>query len=226
VPSELKNLTLLYVEDDTRLRHETLRSLKPLVYRVHDACSGAEALEILEREHIDVVLSDYVMPVMDGYELTCKIRENDADIPVIILSGHSDKEKLLSVIDLNLTSYLLKPLRYDTLVQALEKALERLENRHRLWVTLDATRSYNVLEKRLQYGDESIRLSRHESDFLELLLANRGYLVDKGRVETHIYSDSVESNTLRNMVYRLRKKGLEGLVVTVKDIGYLLKVSE
>lgn len=221
--SALKNLTLLYVEDDDAQRQSVLLTLAPLLLRVHEARSGAEALEIMARERIDIVLTDYAMPVMDGYELTCKIRAFDEHLPVIILSGHSEREQLLSVIDLNLTSYLLKPLRYETLIGALNKALARLEQSHRLMVALDAQRSYSVTQKVLYLGEKTVRLSRHEADFLELLLANRGYLVEKRRVEERIFDETVDPNTLRNMVYRLRKKGLEDLVVTVKDLGYLLK---
>lgn len=116
--------TILLVDDDP----VQLRALKSLLqdrYKVLMSTSGAEALIMLARKHPDLILLDYNMPVCDGRQTLKMIRELDdsKDIPVIFLTGISDKAHIEMVLKLGPAGYLLKPLKPDALFELLDKIL-------------------------------------------------------------------------------------------------------
>ena len=101
--SLLKRLTILLVEDDEELRDGLSQTLSIFFYKVIIAKNGIEAMEILVQNKIDMIITDYVMPLMDGEEFSRQIRINDHKIPISIISNYSEKEKLMKLIDLELT---------------------------------------------------------------------------------------------------------------------------
>lgn len=220
----LKNLNILYAEDDLEIRDSLYKTLSMLSNHVFLAKDGTEALTIFQKETVHIVILDYVMPLMNGYEVAKELRRENKHIPIIICSGYSDKEKLLNAIELNLIKYLEKPLSYDKLAQALTGAIKSLEYNNKLKVILSENIKYDYINKEiLDTNGRIFQLTKHEVDFLELLLKKRSSLFTKDVVQDVVFGKNVESNTIRNMVYRLRKKIGEDIIVTVKDLGYLIK---
>ena len=83
---------------------------------------------------------------------------------------------------------------------------------------------YSLITKKIIKMNEEIVLTKNEILFFELLLDKPNHLVSKELVENLVYKEFVEENTLRNMVYRLRKKLDYQNILTIKDLGYLLKL--
>lgn len=221
----LKNLNVLYAEDDELMRENISKTLSLFVGKVYKAENGKEALELFRCENIHIVILDFVMPFMDGYTVASEIRKIDSDIPIIIISSFTEKEKLLSMMRLNLISYLEKPLQLNDLTTSLKQSLERLEQKGKLNISLSKNIIYDYNFKRLIINNKEVILTKHEYQFLEILINKSSMLVMIREIEDSIYDGYVLSNTLRNMVYRLRKKINEDLIITVKDIGYILKIS-
>lgn len=117
----LKDLNILYAEDNPYIQATTARTLELLFANVHLASDGVEALELYKNKNIDVVLLDYIMPHIDGYEVARKIKQDNKNIPIIIASGYTYKEKLLNLQELEVAQFLEKPLKYDELISALKK---------------------------------------------------------------------------------------------------------
>lgn len=223
ITKTLMSLNVLYAEDDELTRKNTLKTLSLFVGNVFEAANGADALNIFHTQNIHIVILDFVMPIVDGYTAALEIRKVDAEIPIIITSSFTDKEKLLSIMGFNLVSYLEKPLQLNHLVDSLKDSVDRLEKKGRLKISLCKNVYYDSISKQLIIDGEALILSKNEYQFLEILLLKRSSLVSIQEIEDRIYSGSVSANTLRNMVYRLRKKIPQDLIVTVKDIGYILK---
>jgi two-component system chemotaxis response regulator CheY len=91
-----------------------------------EAGDGAEALERLRQEKIDVILTDINMPRMDGEELMRRLSEDQAlrDIPAVVVSTDSTKPRIMRMIELGAQGYISKPFSPETLREALEKVLE------------------------------------------------------------------------------------------------------
>lgn len=219
----LKSLNVLYAEDDELMRKNTSKTLSLFVNKVYEAQNGQEALNLFQSENIHIVILDFVMPIIDGYTAALEIRKIDSDIPIIIISSFTEKEKLLSMMGLNLISYLEKPFQLDDLMGSLKQSFERLNQKGKLKILLSKNIIYDYNFKRLIVNEQEIVLTNHEYQFIEILINKRSSLVKINQIEESIYDGYVLPNTLRNMVYRLRKKINEDLIITVKDIGYTIK---
>ena len=167
---------------------------------------------------------DYVMPNLDGYQTAKLIREINKKIPIILISAYTDKEKLLNAIELNLIKYLEKPILHDDLINVFNSVISFLEENNLLFTKLDETSSYSFITKKIIKNDEEIILTKNEVIFLELLLDKPNQLISKETIEDKVFKESVDENTLRNMVYRLRKKLDLEIIINIKDLGYLIKI--
>lgn len=222
--SVFKSLSILYAEDDLIIRESITRILNMFFKNVFVASDGNEALELYQNNKIDVLMLDYVMPNLDGYQTAKLIREFDKKIPIIIASAYTDKEKLLNAIELNLIKYLEKPILYDDLVKVFNSVVTHLEDNNLLFTKLTKDYYYFFTTKKIVTKEKEIILTKNEILFLELLLDKPNQLISKESIEENVFKESVDENTLRNLVYRLRKKMECDIIVTIKDLGYLIKM--
>ena len=221
----LKSLTILYAEDDLVIQESTSRILKMFFKEVFIANNGNEAIDIYQRYKPNILILDYVMPYLDGYQTAKLIREINKKIPIIIVSAYTDKDKLLNAIELNLIRYIEKPILYDDLINVFNSVISSLEENNLLQIKLDEDMFYSFITKKIIKMNEEIVLTKNEILFLELLLNKANLLVSKELIENNVFEGSVDENTIRNMVYRLRKKLDSKIIVTVKDLGYLINSS-
>lgn len=224
--SIFKSLSILYAEDDLVIRESISRILNMFFKNVFVASDGNEALEFYQNNKIDVLMLDYVMPNLDGYQTAKIIREFNKKIPIIIASAYTDKEKLLNAIELNLIKYLEKPILYDDLVKVFNSVVTHLEDNNLLFTKLTKDYYYFFTTKKIVTKEKEIILTKNEILFLELLLNKPNQLIPKESIEENVFKESVDENTLRNLVYRLRKKMECDIIVTIKDLGYLIKINE
>lgn len=222
--SVFKSLSILYAEDDLVIRESISRILNMFFKNVFVASDGNEALELYQNNKIDVLMLDYVMPNLDGYQTAKIIREFNKKIPIIIASAYTDKEKLLNAIELNLIKYLEKPILYDDLVKVFNSVVTHLEDNNLLFTKLTKDYYYFFTTKKIVTKEKEIILTKNEILFLELLLDKPNQLISKESIEENVFKESVDENTLRNLVYRLRKKMECDIIVTIKDLGYLIKM--
>ena len=222
--SIFKSLKILYAEDDLIIQESITRILKLFFGEVFVANDGNEALEIYQNNKIDVVILDYVMPNLDGYQTAKVIRDLNKKIPIIITSAYTDKEKLLNAIELNLIKYIEKPILYDDLINVFNSVIASLEDNNMLLFKIDENTYYSFVTKKIINNQGEIILTKNEILFLELLLDKPNQLISKETIEDKVFKETVDENTLRNMVYRLRKKLENDFIITIKDLGYLIKI--
>lgn len=122
---KLKNLTLLYVEDDEDTLKASTMILEDYVGKLIVARNGKEALELLTQNHIDLILTDILMPKMNGIEMIRKIREgkSNSQIPIVITTAHTETQYLLDAIYLRVDGYILKPIVIQNLLETLAKVV-------------------------------------------------------------------------------------------------------
>jgi len=121
---KLKSMTLLFVEDEDDLLEIISDTLTKLDANFLTAKNGKLALDILEKEKIDIVVTDINMPVMNGLELIRNINEKYSDLPVIIMSAHTENEYIKEAQKLGVKDYLIKPfdfIKFIELVATMDK---------------------------------------------------------------------------------------------------------
>jgi len=117
----LKQLNLLYVEDDEEVRTLLERALARKVKKLYVGVDGEEGLALYKEHKPDLILTDIRMPKMDGITMSKKIKELTPNIPIIVLSAHSETNYLIEAIESGIGGYLLKPLDKEKLYTTLEE---------------------------------------------------------------------------------------------------------
>ena len=221
--SSLKNLTLLYVEDEKMIRQNAVEYLSRICDHVLEAQDGEEAFQIYKEEKPHIIISDIKMPKMSGLKLAEAIRKEDKETPIIIATAHTETEYLLKAVELQLVKYVVKPITSTKLQEALALSLDYLNVKSRNIVTINATTSYDLLNKTLIVNAKVIKLSKNEQKLLHLLSQHRQRAVSYEEIEAKIWQESSMSmDALRSLVRALRKK-LEGnFVENISGIGYRL----
>lgn len=217
----MKTLKVLIVEDETKLANLIKASIKELFFKVNIAKDGIEGLKKFQSFKPDIIISDITMPNLDGLEMCQRIRE-ESNIPIIILSAYSQKEKLLKAIDLGINKYFIKP--FD-----IEEFLEYLKN---LSKNIKKIKTYKLKDNFVfdnnsvcLYKDEIlINLTKREREFLNILIKNKNSLVKKEDIKTLLWNEDVSDERLRTFIKRLRLKTSKDLVENVSSQGYLISV--
>ncbi len=121
-----RGAAVLVAEDDADLRGVLAASLTRNGHRVVQARDGAEALAAIEREHVDLLVLDLVMPNIDGYEVLARLKSNDKDarIPVIVVSGADRSASELRSLRLGANVYLTKPIEAAALTEEVTRLLQ------------------------------------------------------------------------------------------------------
>nr|WP_319489019.1 Na-translocating system protein MpsC family protein [uncultured Caproiciproducens sp.] len=118
--SFLSNLSIILVEDDV----ETLRQLEIFLHKkagkIFTATNGVLGLNLFHSVNPDIVITDLKMPLMSGVAMSREIRKTNSDVPIIITTALSDRDIILSAVDVGINKYILKPVDTDDLVAALE----------------------------------------------------------------------------------------------------------
>jgi two-component system cell cycle sensor histidine kinase/response regulator CckA len=118
---------VLVVEDRASMRAALTASLEQLNYRTLEAVNGEQALTIIEEQgdEVALVLSDVVMPVMSGIALFHELQQMEAEIPIILLTGHPMDKELEALHEQGLTAWLTKPPSIEQLAQVIDDVLRR-----------------------------------------------------------------------------------------------------
>ncbi len=126
--AEQENEQHIVIVDDEEIVLSSLESFLMLEtdYKVHTFTSAKEALEYVHHNDFDLVISDYLMPEMDGITFLAKVRDLKPEVPRIILTGYADKENAIKAInEVGLFQYIEKPWNNDDLLIILRNGLER-----------------------------------------------------------------------------------------------------
>jgi len=190
---------VLFVEDDPEVRELMVKTLEDLFANVYTAVDGEDGLEKFYANSIDVVISDVNLPKMNGLEMSKRLRDFDKDLPIIILSGHNESKYIYDSIDLNIDSYLLKPLSLDDLNKALRRVAKRVEflneyknnllflQQYQELTDLSAAVSKTDTDGRITYvNDEFCKLSGYSK---EELLGSKHNIVRHPENEPTMYAD-------------------------------------
>lgn len=123
--SILKNITILYAEDEKDLREVTHQILKGFTKKQYVAQNGQEGLELFKKyeNEIDLIITDVNMPILNGLDMVKEIKKINLNIPIIVATAFSNKEYLLEAIDIGVDKYVLKPIDIAKLLQVMSQSL-------------------------------------------------------------------------------------------------------
>ena len=215
---------ILVVDDDQNTRLLFKAVLQAENYSVHTAENGEDALEVMDREHIDLVVLDIMMPKMDGYEFTRLLRRSDNNLPILMVSAKqlpADKQKgFLAGTD----DYMTKPVDETEMLLRIRALLRRarIASERRI-VVGDVVLDYDALT--VSRGGETQELPQKEFMLLYKLLSYPGKIFTRIQLMDEIWGADSDTGweTVTVHIGRLRKR-FEGWqefeIVSVRGLGY------
>lgn len=217
-------IKILVVEDDNNLNELVCSYLKVEEFEVISASNGLDALNIFYEQKIDMILSDVMMPLCDGYELARNIRENDKVIPIIFMSARDDKPSKQIGYKSGIDDYITKPFDLDELVFKIKAIARRIDIKSSNILEV-GNFTMNQEEHVALVNGEEINLTVREFDILYKMLSypKKTFTRSKLMEEFWDYDSSATSRTVDVYLSKLREKtkNCDGFEIqTVHGLGY------
>ena len=223
--------TILVVEDDLDIRELERYALSSNGYTVFEAENGKEALSVLEKEPVDLVILDIMMPVMDGLSAIKAIRYTlQSTVPIIVVSAKGDESDIITALELGCDDYLTKPFSMNVLNSKIRAVLRRLSESsssnsavHHAGLVMDKEKHQCLID-----GGE-VELTATEFSLLYLLASNPEQVFTRNQRITKVKGSDypVTDRSIDVQIATIRRKlGTYGQwIKTVWGIGYTFKES-
>ena len=215
---------ILVVDDDNHTRMLVSAILQNANYTVSTANNGKEALDVLEKEHVDLVVLDVMMPVMNGYEFTKLLREANSTLPILMVTAKQQPEDEKQGFIVGTDDYITKPVDEDKLLLRIKALLRRAQIvNDRKIVIGDVVLDYNSFT--VTRGDEIQELPQKEFMLLYKLISYPGQIFTRIQLMDEIWGTDSETGweTVTVHVGRLRKRFEdwdEFEIESVRGLGY------
>lgn len=218
---QLKEFSILCVEDEDGIRKRLVNTLEYYFDDIYEANCGNDGYDMYLVHKPTIIISDIQMNNGDGISLVKKIRKDDPDTKIIMLTAYSNEEYLLDLINYNIDHYILKPLNSEKLQEALLKCLGDKLN---VLLHLGCDVYLDTANRELSYKNEIITIRKREKEFLQLLYENKNCCVTSyEKIEHHIWDEKeMSTSALKTFIKEIRKKLPEDIIINVPQEGYKL----
>ena len=226
-------MRILVVEDEQNLNDIIVKRLILEKYGVDTCFNGNDALEYIFSTEYDVIVSDIMLPGIDGFEILKTIREKGIKTPVLLLTALDGIEDRVKGLDYGADDYLVKPFAFDELMARIRVLLRRNStngNSNASNVFSIANLTVNCNSHDVFRDDVPIKLSTREFTILEYMIRNKERVLSREQIEQHIWNYDYEGGTnvidvyIRYLRKKIDKDFEPKLIHTVRGIGYVLKV--
>lgn len=220
---KIRDISLLLAEDEDELREMLQEYLQLFFSRVYTAATGDQAYDIYKQKKPNIILTDISMPNLDGLEMISKIREQDKETKIIVISAHSEQEKLLLAIKLHLESYLIKPIKTEKLKTTLLDIVAQIRaNKHRTYVTDSIFWDHET--NTLWHDSQEIQLRKMENMLLKLLFSKPNEIASTKEIFEYLHKEKNQNefsvHAITSLMKRLRAKLPEGVIHNIYGAGY------
>jgi DNA-binding response OmpR family regulator len=222
-------MRILLVEDDREVAGYVRRQLEEENYAVTACFDGASGLRAAQSSAFDIIILDVMLPYMDGFEVTRRLRLESVRTPILLLTARDAPEDVVKGLDAGADDYLTKPFSFDVL-------LARLRARTRPAGMRDSARmrfadlTMDLDTREVRRAGVALNLTRTEFAILECLMKSAGRVVTRDRLIDFVWGDrEISSNNLEVFIRFLRAKidppDSKKLIQTERGIGYSLRES-
>ena len=225
---------LLVVDDEPNIRDLLATSLRFAGFEVFTASTGNEAIREATEHQPDLVVLDVMLPDMDGFTVTRRLRDRGEQYPILFLTARDETQDKVAGLTVGGDDYVTKPFSLEEVVARIRAVLRRTHGGH------DATVDSSLVVGDLRLDEDShevyradvtIELSPTEFKLLRYLMLNAGRVVSKTQILDHVwdYDWSGEVGIVESYISYLRRKidviG-DPMIHTKRGIGYVLRASE
>ena len=220
--------SILVVEDDEILNKMIGVKLRQESYSVFAAFDGVQALDVLDKEHIDLIISDIMMPNMDGYELTKELRNVAYTIPILMVTAKTQMEDMEKGFQAGTDDYMIKPVNLKEMVLRVKALLRRSQIANEKKLVIGSTiLDYDALTIKTKEGD--FEMPPKEFYLLFKLLSYPNKIFTRQELMDEIWGmdSEVDDRTVDSHIKKLRRKFencIDFEIITIRGLGYKSKV--
>ena len=228
-PSQVRRI--LIADDDPAIANLVRMALDDPRYEVVAASTGLDAIQQFRKSNFDLVILDIMMPYVDGFEATQRIRET-SDLPIVILTSRGGLDDIVHGFELGADDYITKPFKIAELQARVAAILRRVEGQHECLAPPTISIGDLFIDRPrhiVTLNGEPITLTPMEFELLYFLAANAGQVFDRETLFREVwgYEYVGETNLVDVCVRRLREKieaepSRPRHIVTVRGVGYKL----
>jgi response regulator arlR len=221
-------MKILVVEDERDLNRIITKHLKKNNYSVDSCFDGQEALDFISYSEYDLIITDIMMPNVDGYEFIDKLRANKNNTPVIMLTAKDALEDKIVGLDSGADDYIVKPFEFDELLARIRVLMRRNYGLATNIIQIEEV-TLDLAKKQVTKSGEIIDLTGKEYEVLEYLMKNKGSILSRDQILNHVWDYEYEgaSNIVDVIIKNIRKKLDRGegntIIYTKRGLGYFVK---
>src|SRR5277367_958335 len=208
----VKKVSILLVEDEENLQEALKLNLELEDYEVTNVYDGMQALKAVEQEHFDLMILDVMLPELDGISVCERIRLQNNDIPILILSAKNSSADRVLGLKKGADDYLTKPFNLEELLLRIQKLIEKSKKMQEKGDFGDVySFGKNIIDFKAQEATtkdgDRIQLSKKEAMLLKLLIENRNEVVTREKILQAVWGYNVypTTRTIDNFVLNFRK---------------------
>jgi two-component system response regulator MprA len=221
-------MRILIVEDERKMAELLKEGLEEEKHSVSVAFNGRSGLELATLFEFDAIVLDLMLPVLDGFEVARRLRRNDRQTPILVLTARDSITDIAKALDLGADDFLTKPFSFVELLARL-RAIARRSSGPRSPSMKVADLVLDPATRRVCRDNHEIHLSRTEYNLLEFLMRRAGRVVPRDAIVDGVwgFEQDVEENTLDAFIRLLRAKVDKGfsprLIQTIRGVGYSVR---
>ncbi len=217
-------INILVVEDDIKLNKLFCTVLSRNNYHTFSAIDGVEALEILDKEYIDLIVSDIMMPNMDGYELTKTLRDAEYNLPILIITAKEDFKDMQKGYKIGIDDYMVKPIDVNEMILRVGALLRRANIVNTRKIEIGST-VLNYDSFTASVGNKEFLLPQKEFHLIYKLFSYPNKIFTRQQLMDEIWGMDSETDerTVDVHINRLRdrfKNSMDFQIVTIRGLGY------
>ena len=225
-------MRILVIEDEKNLNDIIVKKLVLEKYCVDSCFNGNDALDYIFSVEYDVIISDIMLPGIDGFEILRRIREKEIKTPVLLLTARDGIEDRVKGLDYGADDYLVKPFAFDELMARIRVLLRRnpsSSNSNAINIFSIANLTVNCNSHDVFRDKMPIKLSTREFTILEYMIRNKERVLSREQIEQHIWNYDYEGGTnvidvyIRYLRRKIDKDFEPKLIHTIRGVGYVLK---
>jgi len=224
----MSDITVLIVDDESRMRKLIKDFLMKKEYKIMEAVDGEDAIKVFNenREQINLILLDVMMPKLDGWSVLRQIRQTST-VPIIMLTARGEEQDELFGFELGVDEYIAKPFSPKILVARVEALLKRTTKKESNVYDIGGI-EIDADGRTVKVDSKNVELSLREYELLKYLIDNKGIALSRDKILNNVWNYDYygDSRTIDSHIKKIRHKlGKKGKYIqTMRGVGYKFEV--